>query len=138
MPVDDLIRRVAVDRLELSATHLSAADHLLRESRFRMCVGRFYYAMYHVARAAAFVAFRGDDYERHAVLPQNLPSDLRDVDALSQDLQFARLLRNDADYDPYPASDQVWEADARGLSATASSFCAVVEQFVRSELESGI
>ncbi|WP_169746596.1 HEPN domain-containing protein [Demequina maris] len=137
MPIAQMTSRVCLDRLELSAAHLVVADQLLRDQRYRVAIGRYYYAMYHTARSAAFAFYRGDDHEKHSVLPQKLPGELPDREALVQDLQYARLLRNDADYDPYPTSDLVWEQDARAVAASASRFCAAVEDFVLGQIVNG-
>jgi len=85
--------------------------------------------MYHGARAVTFAVVQGDDYERHSVLPRNLPGTLDDPSRREAELTSARLLRNQADYDPYPSSHPDWEAEARALAATAADFLQACEVF---------
>jgi len=129
LPVDDLVRQAVSDRLRLAAEHLRHGDDLLLAGAFRASVGRHYYAMYHAARAIVFGVCGGDDFERHSTLPRNLPAAMLDVGTLEAELTEARLLRNQADYDPYPSTDTEWEIDARSLGATAAGFVSDFEVF---------
>lgn len=85
--------------------------------------------MYQAARAIVFAEVRGDDHERHNILPRNLPSNLVNAAARESELTDARLLRNQADYDVYPVSDSDWEDDARGLAVIAADFLQACDDF---------
>lgn len=129
VPIDSLIKQVVSDRLSLSGYHLIAADSLLLAQSFRTTISRFYYAMYHAARAITFADNKGDDYERHQVLPNHLPIALPNRQYLVSNLNTARLLRNEADYDLYPVKDDDWKNEARTLAGVASKFCEACEEF---------
>lgn len=134
MPLSDLVKQATSDRLFLAGEHLRAADDLLVRGAFRSAISRYYYSMYHSARAIVFAVTQGDDYERHSVLPRNLPSSLDHRSTRESELTDARLLRNQADYDPYPAQDGRWNHDARSLGVVSSSFVQSCEDFA---LENG-
>lgn len=127
MPMPNLIRQVTSDRLGLASWHLRAADGQLAAGSFRSSISRNYYAMYHSARAITFAETQGDDHEKHSVLPRHLPATLANRPTREQELTDARLLRNQADYDPYPAAEPDWEADARRLAVGAASFLQACE-----------
>lgn len=120
-PVVALKSQVISDRLALAGEHLRAGDQLLASGSYRAAISRHYYAMYHAARAVVYGDVGGDDHQKHADLPPRVPSKTAGI-SLSQHLTDARLLRNQADYDPYPQADSAWEADARDLGVTAASF----------------
>lgn len=132
LPFTEMMRQVVSDRLALAAEHLRYGDELLLGGSCRASIGRHYYAMYHAARAIVFGVHQGDDFERHSDLPRNLPSSMPGVASHEAALTQARLLRNQADYDPYPASDEAWEFDARSLASTAASFVNDFEQYALS------
>lgn len=132
LPISDMIRQAVSDRLSLAAEHLRHGDDLLLAGAFRASVGRHYYAMYHAARAIVFGVHQGDDFEKHSVLPRNLPANLANAAQLEADLTAARLARNQADYDPYPTSDADWQQDARALGPKAASFVSDCELFALS------
>lgn len=48
-------------------------------------------------------------------------------------LTDARLLRNEADYDLYPNSDQAWRSDAISLSTTAIQFVSDCQSFASTQ-----
>ncbi|MFI0999990.1 HEPN domain-containing protein [Streptomyces galbus] len=123
------MQQVVVDRLLLAGEHLRAGDKLLFDAQYRSAISRHYYAMYHAARAIVFAENRGDDYERHNVLPRNLPPGLPDSATRESELTDARLLRNQADYDAYPLNETEWEDDARTLAVTAANFLQACESF---------
>jgi uncharacterized protein (UPF0332 family) len=128
-PVAGLIQQVVSDRLSLAGEHLRSGDELLLRQHFRFAIGRHYYAMYHAARAVVFAVEKGDDYERHNLLPRHLPPQMIDVGSREVELTNARLLRNQADYDCYPVGHTAWETDARSLSSTAATFVNAFESF---------
>ncbi|WP_146247301.1 hypothetical protein [Micromonospora arborensis] len=131
-PVDDLIRQVTSDRLTLAGFHLRSGDHLTLISDFRSAISRYYYAMYHSARAVVFAEEKGDDFERHAELPRHLPKNMHGRAEREAALIDARLLRNEADYDCYPADPSIWQSDARSLAVIAASFVQSCEEFALS------
>lgn len=128
-PVAQMVVQATSDRLALAGEHLRAGDHSLLGLRFRSSISRHYYAMYHAARAIVYGVTTGDDHERHSVLPRNLPAAMVNQAQRESELTSARLLRNEADYDPYPASESAWEQDARTLSVTAADFVQECEDF---------
>jgi uncharacterized protein (UPF0332 family) len=128
-PVADVVRQVTSDRLGMAGSHLRAADQLLQNGIFRASISRHYYAMYHTARAVVFAEAQGDDHQQHGVLARKLPSNLPKKALREAQLTDARLLRNEADYDPYPMSEALWADDAQALGATASEFISELEEF---------
>lgn len=131
----DLVSQVVSDRFRLASGHLGCADLLLQSSAFRSSISRNYYAMYHSARAVAFGHHVGDDFEAHSVLPRNLPPPMPNVANRETELMDARLLRNQADYDSYPAAETDWQADARRIAAVAAGFVQACEDYA---LQSGL
>lgn len=129
LPLTEMVGQVVSDRLALAGTQLVTGDKLVFDLQYRASISRHYYAMYHAARAITFAFHVGDDYQAHRILPRNLPSTLTDVAKREVQLTDARLLRNLADYDPYPTSQSDWESDARQLSVVASEFCQACEDF---------
>lgn len=128
-PTAQLLQQVVSDRLLLAGGHLGAGDALLFAMQYRSAISRFYYAMYQAARAIAFAETKGDDHERHNILPRNLPAGIDNPVAREAELTDARLLRNQADYDIYPIKESDWESDARALSATSANFVQMCESF---------
>lgn len=128
-PVPAMLLQVTSDRLSLAGEHLRVGDTLLLHSQFRSAISRHYYAMYHSARAVVFGVVQGDDHEKHAVLPRNLPITMADMPLRELQLQDARLLRNQADYDPYPANGTSWEPGSRSLAAISADFVQACEDF---------
>ncbi|MFF5424991.1 MULTISPECIES: HEPN domain-containing protein [unclassified Streptomyces] len=128
-PVAQLIQQAVTDRLLLAGEHLRSGDHLLFAGQYRSAISRHYYAMYHAARAIVFAEKRGDDFERHHILPRNLPTNLPDKSVREVELTNARLLRNQADYDAYPVSESEWAGDARALSVAAANFMQACQDF---------
>lgn len=129
LPIAGLVKQATSDRFDLAAHHLRMGDLFLSGGNFRSSISRHYYAMYHAARAATFGDICGDDHQRHSDLPRNLPSALPNRTNLESQLTDARLLRNQADYDPYPIVDSSWETDARALGAVAGAFVQACEDF---------
>jgi uncharacterized protein (UPF0332 family) len=128
-PVATMVRQAISDRLSLAGEHLRVGDQLLFGSQFRSSISRHYYAMYHSARAIVFAETMGDDHQRHNVLPRHLPSAMSNAVQRGAELTSARLLRNEADYDPYPANQPDWESDARQLAVTSADFVQACEDF---------
>jgi uncharacterized protein (UPF0332 family) len=129
LPLVQLVQQAVSDRLMLAGEHLRAGDQLLLATQYRSAISRHYYAMYQAARAIVFAENRGDDYERHSILPRNLPTSMKGAAIRENKLVNARLLRNQADYDVYPMSPGHWESDARTLAITAGEFVQACEDF---------
>jgi signal peptidase len=129
IPLPEPIRQAASERLRLAGDELSGGDDALRNGEFRYAIGRHYRAMYHAARAVIFALNQGDDHERHGVLARNLPTRMDDVHGREAELTEARLLSNQAEYDPHPPGHPAWEEQARALSVTASRFVGACEEY---------
>ncbi|MEV0353123.1 hypothetical protein AB0H88_45840 [Nonomuraea sp. NPDC050680] len=128
-PLAQLVQQVISDRLILAGEHLRAGDQLLFATQYRSAISRHYYAMYQAARAIVFAETRGDDYERHSILPRKLPPHMKDAAIRENELTDARLLRNQADYDIYPIGQSDWEDEARQLAVTSAEFVQACEDF---------
>lgn len=100
----------------------------------RAAIARYYYAMYHAMRAAAFEFHKGDDHEQHSVLSQRgIPDDYPKRALAANTLKDARTLRNEADYEPYPAATTYYRKAARALGPVASTFVAEARSYVVSK-----
>ncbi|WP_280433060.1 HEPN domain-containing protein [Nocardia brasiliensis] len=128
-PLAVLIRQVVSDRLVLAGDRLGDGDRLILAKNYRSAISRHYYAMYHAARAIVFAEEKGDDHEKHNVLPRHLPPSMSNVGQYENELTNARLLRNQADYDIYPSGDAAWEVEARSLAVIAAGFVNAFEHF---------
>lgn len=133
--IDELFQRAAADRFLLAVQFLKSADAFLASTprQCRSAVSRYYYAMYHAMRAAAFVFHGGDDFEEHRTLPGKAPDDLPNQALWSNALKDARERRNAADYDPYPKADAAWSHDAQALALEVRKFVAEVRAYLRSK-----
>lgn len=131
--IADLQHQACADRINLSSSFLISADKLLRArpGQYRSAISRYYYSMYHSARAVVYFAHGGDDHEKHSVLPTKLPGDFPSSSFWQNELKDARLNRNSADYDPYPSSWRHWQALAKGLNATAPNFLQIAKQYLK-------
>jgi hypothetical protein len=74
--------------------------------------------MYQAMRAAVYIAHGGDDHEEHSKLPSHVPTDFPEQDWQTR-LKDARLVRNDADYDPYPVANRDWAKRAKTMKNEA-------------------
>lgn len=133
--IEELIHRASADRLALAYQLRRRANKLLevQPSMQRDAVSRYYYAMYHAARALAFFRYQGDDHQEHTKLPDALPGDFLDRDTWVNNLKNARLARNEADYSPYPKSDHAWDRQALGLRSQAGEFLRLSRAYLRSK-----
>lgn len=133
--IQELQARVAMDRLKLANLHLTQAVAASRTHTplHRTTVSRAYYAMYHAARAATYLAIGGDDHEQHSVLPTKFPADFPDCDIWKNKLKDARLERNRADYDPYPAGDQDFSGSASTMLQDARLLIKQTRIYLRSK-----
>jgi hypothetical protein len=120
LPLDDLLTVAAAARYKLALYHARRAARLYSGSQpqYRGAIGAYYYALYHALRACAFVHHQGDDHQEHSALPQYLPPDLPQGVSWATELKEARLIRNRADYEPYPSREADWKSDAFGLKQT--------------------
>jgi uncharacterized protein (UPF0332 family) len=132
LPLADLRMRVVTDRWSLASNCLSRGEKMLRARPplYRDAISRFYYAMYHGFRAAAYLEHGGDDFEEHKTLPTKLPMSFFDVELWSNNLKLARDTRNRADYEPYPEANADWQTEARALRAQAADVLPRIRAFL--------
>lgn len=132
----DAMAQAVADRLNLADEFIHMADALMRSRHdlARAAIARYYYAMYHAMRAAAYQHHSGDDFEAHTVLStKGVPDDYPSSNVASNELKDARLLRNEADYDQYPSDPKHFSARARDLRPIATRFVATARQYVTSK-----
>ena len=135
-PVDDAMAQAVADRLALAEEFLSMAEVLVRSrsNMWRAAIARYYYAMYHAMRAASFQDHGGDDHEQHTTLSQRgVPSDFPNRALRINELRAARALRNEADYDPYPANSAYFKTEAKSIRPTARAFVTEVRNYLRAK-----
>ena len=120
--------RLALARLQLKDAKLASQN---LASSGRAAVSRAYYAMYHAARAASFIAFGGDDHEAHSALSQKFPVDFPDADVWKNRLKDARLERNRADYDPYPRRRSEFHLVAPKMIGEAEEMIKLTREYLR-------
>ncbi|MDQ4501303.1 hypothetical protein [Sinomonas sp. ASV322] len=133
MSIADARSKISADRILLAEQFIAMADRMARSraDMSRAAIARYYYAMYHSMRAVAFFHFNGDDFEAHATLHQKgIPKDYPNASAAANSLRDARLLRNEADYDPYPQMDAYFRDAAKRISQTARDFVAKARQYL--------
>lgn len=133
--IDDLVHQAAADRLAFADEFLRAADRLMRirPPEYRNAISRYYYAMYHAMRAVVFFCYAGDDHQEHKKLPDATPDDFPDSATWTNGLKSARNLRNEADYDPYPNSDALFQQRAVDLRKDANQLLAVSRGYLKSK-----
>ncbi len=131
--IDDLRHQACADRLQLAEDFLGSADRLMRirPPMLRVAVGRYYYAMYHAMRAVVYFQTPGDDHEQHSILPGRTPNDFPNVNFWKNELKNARLRRNQADYDPYPAADREFRELATALKRQAHALVDEARNYLR-------
>lgn len=133
--IQDAMDQAIADRLALADAFLAMADQL-RRSRAdlsRAAVARYYYAMYHAFRAIVYQVTGGDDSQEHAVLPKAIPKDFPNQTTAANDLKDARLVRNEADYDPYPTSSNYFKTYAKTVAPVAAHYLAEARAYVSSK-----
>ncbi len=125
--------RGTVARVDLARHFLESAGKFIRSRPplFRNAISRSYYSMYHAARGVAYVAHSGNDHEAHAALHNAIPNDFPDADRWKNAFKDARLLRNEADYEPYPSNDSEFAETSRAQCRIASDVCALTESYLR-------
>jgi uncharacterized protein (UPF0332 family) len=133
--VTQLTCLVAADRWRLASEHRRQATNLLKVSPplYRCAVSRYYYAMYHALRACVYVFHEGDDHQEHRQLPQNIPVDFAPGEDWQTKLKDARVVRNRADYDPYPKSDKAFKSEAMGLKQDVDRLLVLARNYLRSK-----
>ncbi|WP_436525601.1 hypothetical protein [Actinoplanes sp. HUAS TT8] len=133
--LQELQHQASADRLALASSFLVAGQRFMRlrgaGPEYRSAISRFYYAMYHAARAVVYHVFGGDDHESHSKLPTKLPRDFVNAAVWTNDLKDARSRRNAADYDPYPMDNASWQSIANSLSVKAAQFLVVARQYLK-------
>ncbi|MET7820504.1 HEPN domain-containing protein [Micromonospora zamorensis] len=131
--LSDLQQQVCADRLILAESFLHAGTRFLRmrSPEYRSAISRYYYAMYHTARAVVYHHHGGDDHESHSTLPTKLPRDFTNSALWTNYLKDARNRRNEADYDPYPMGGAPWRPIAANLSTKASDLLALAQSYLQ-------
>ncbi|MEU9965131.1 HEPN domain-containing protein [Streptomyces malaysiensis] len=131
--ITDLQQQACLDRIELAKNFLIAGDKLMkaRPALYRSAVSRYYYAMYHAARAVAYFYHGGDDHESHSKLPKAIPGDFADSAVWQNQLKDARSRRNEADYDPYPTDTHSWRRVAKDLQVKAPSLLSLADTYLK-------
>jgi uncharacterized protein (UPF0332 family) len=133
--IDTLCLRVTVARWKLALQMRHAADQSVggAATEIRTAISRYYYAMYHALRAAAYLSHRGDDHEEHRVLPQQLPQDFPSRSHWSNQLKSAREYRNRADYDPFPLRTSSWRRIAVRLRRDADVLLPLTKKYLKTK-----
>lgn len=131
--IEELVAKVAIDRLQLAAAlHREARAALQRRPpSYRNAISRAYYAMYQTFRGVVFFRTGGDDHEKHTVLPQHLPTDFPAVSFWENALKNARLERNRADYEPYPRNDLAFGKRAKDICKQSQQLRSVARAYLR-------
>jgi uncharacterized protein (UPF0332 family) len=131
--IDNLMLSICGDRFRLGKQFFKSATLALRAKppQYRTAISRAYYSMYHSGRAVVYASHGGDDYEAHSEFSQKLPNDFPSVAMWRNNLREARLLRNKADYDPYPSKQRSFAADSAAIMRDAKSFGTLAEQYLR-------
>ena len=119
--LEELQARGCVDRLLLAESMIRAGDKLFkaRPPEYRSAISRYYYAMYHSARAVTYFRFDGDDHQAHSALPSHLPHDFPNQASWQNEIKDARERRNEADYEPYPEQVKAYRKWAIHFTATS-------------------
>jgi len=135
-----LCARATKDRIELASHFLRTGKRLSKNNGplNRSAISRFYYSMYHAARAVTFHQRHGDDHEKHSQLPMSIPDDFPQRAIWGNELKNARELRNAADYDPYPKSDASWFGDVQYLEQQATGLMKECVLYLRNKGCQGI
>jgi len=133
LTLDVLVREAADERFRMARQHYRDAEtlHTASPPAYRSAISRYYYAFYHAARATAFIARSGDDYEAHSSLWKGIPDELPNVADWRIKLKDARLLRNQADYDPYPKDPTFWDTEAATLRDTTRDFMLLATSYLK-------
>lgn len=134
--IPQLICLVASDRWRLAYQIRYHANKLLRSkpAHYRSSISRYYYTMYHAMRACAYVYYEGDDFSSHSKLPLSIPEDFPNgADDWQRKLKYAHLIRNRADYDPYPKSDKAWQKYAYFLKTDADQLLRLARTYLQNK-----
>jgi uncharacterized protein (UPF0332 family) len=133
--ISQLISNAAADRWRFAYEHRHNANKLLRSKPplYRSAISRYYYSMYHAIRACVFVSHGGDDHQEHRELPLYIPRDFPPEPNWQNMLRNARVLRNRADYEPYPKSNIAWKQDAFDLKTDADLFLSTARAYLQTK-----
>lgn len=131
--INSLINRACNDRLKLADVFFIDATRTIKMNppMYRSSVSRSYYAMYHAARAVAFMYYQGDDHEAHNKLPTKIPDNFPDFRIWQNLIKTARLDRNKADYEPYPAEDLTYKVVAEKQLVEAKKFLREAKKYIK-------
>lgn len=89
--------------------------------------------MYHAARSVVFLNHKGDDFEDHDKVANNLPRDFPGIERWQNDFKEARLKRNEADYEPYPTKDSAFSSVSIALLNSSEEFSVVCSSYLRGQ-----
>ena len=133
--IRELISKAAADRWHFAYEHRHDANKLLRSKPplYRSAISRYYYSMYHAIRACVFVSHGGDDHQEHRELPLYIPRDFPPEPNWQNMLRNARVLRNRADYEPYPKSNKAWRLHAFRLKKNADLLLSTTRTFLQNK-----
>lgn len=131
--IEQLLTVVTARRLELAARLGQDARKLLSSRQFRSAVSRAYYSEYHTMRAVVYFATPGDDHEAHSVLPKNIPKDFPEREDWDMRMKNARLDRNRADYDAFPAKETAFADVAQRLCDESRKLLRIARKYLRSK-----
>ena len=133
--IPELINKAAADRWYFAYEHRHNANKLLssKPPLYRSAISRYYYSMYHAMRACVFVSHEGDDHQEHGKLPLHIPGDFPSGANWQNMLRNARVLRNRADYEPYPKSNIAWKQDALDLKQDADLFLSTTRTYLQNK-----
>jgi len=129
-PLGQLIAEGSVARLQLAELHLSHAREATARHAYRAVVSRAYYSMYHSFRAVVFVVHDGDDFQTIDKLTRKLPQPYPVTTTGRMRLMGVRLVRNEADYEPYPLGDAAFRDAATLLIQHAEEALLASRQFI--------
>lgn len=129
--IQDITDEVTKDRMRLSSYCLTTARQGFRARKFRLSAARAYYSFYHSARSVVYFTHGGDDHQAHSDLPKHLPHDFPSRDTWRNELNAARLRRNEADYDPYPSTDSAFRTKASTNLTAADQFNKLAIAYLR-------
>lgn len=132
--IADLAKNGAVARWRLARACKRTGDHLvaLRRPHYRSAISRYYYSMYHAMRSVVYISHGGDDHEEHSKLPGHIPQDFPGHTWQTR-LKDARLMRNAADYDPYPLPAKYWAVRASAMKGEARALLQETTAYLRTK-----
>lgn len=119
-------------RLELAIDKLGTAGLLLREDKYKDCVNRSYYSLFHAIRS--LFALEGIDFKKHSAVISYFRQKYIKTDVFDKELSViigdAFLIRNQSDYEDFFT---VSKAQAKEQYSNAIRFVGCIEEYLRKE-----